>query len=79
MTALDELRSDPGDRRHGTYYGYVLGCRCARCRAANTAYKAARPVPHARIRARERALRELGRRHREELAQLLEKFLEQER
>ena len=26
-----ELDADPGDPRHGTYRGYTIGCRCARC------------------------------------------------
>lgn len=27
-----------GDPRHGSYYGYVLGCRCEECKAANARY-----------------------------------------
>lgn len=33
---LESMGED--DKRHGTYYGYVLGCRCDRCREANNAY-----------------------------------------
>ena len=35
--ALEQLLSDPGDRRHGTVTGYRYGCRCDRCRAARVA------------------------------------------
>ncbi len=30
---------DPADERHGTRYGYKLGCRCDRCRIADKRYK----------------------------------------
>ena len=32
---LDQMRADPDDRRHGTSFGYALGCRCEACREAN--------------------------------------------
>ena len=36
--ALAEMVADPGDRRHGTKYGYTAGCRCPACtRAARVA------------------------------------------
>lgn len=37
--ALAEMRADPGNPRHGTHDGYVMGCRCERCRGAEAAYK----------------------------------------
>lgn len=34
---------EPEDRRHGSWNGYTnFGCRCGPCKAACTAYKAAR-------------------------------------
>lgn len=36
---LEEILSDENDRRHGTYYGYVMGCRCDRCRNALNEYQ----------------------------------------
>lgn len=30
---------DPDNERHGTRYGYNLGCRCDRCKVANKRYK----------------------------------------
>lgn len=31
---LAHLQADPSDRRHGTLYGYSLGCRCRKCKVA---------------------------------------------
>lgn len=31
---LMEMRRDPRDDRHGTPYGYSLGCRCTACKMA---------------------------------------------
>ena len=33
-TRLAEMQADPDDKRHGTTYGYSIGCRCDRCKAA---------------------------------------------
>jgi len=44
MTVSDstwKLLNDPRDPRHGTLNGYINhGCRCDRCKAANTEYQA---------------------------------------
>lgn len=32
------MMNDPDDVRHGTYYGYCIGCRCERCTEENTRY-----------------------------------------
>lgn len=32
--ALAQMQQDWGDRRHGTLYGYTLGCRCRKCKVA---------------------------------------------
>ena len=39
--SLAQLSFDDPDFPHGDRYGYVLGCRCAPCRAAERNYKAA--------------------------------------
>lgn len=36
---LADMLGDPIDRRHGTAYGYRLGCRCDRCRDGWREYK----------------------------------------
>jgi hypothetical protein len=34
---LEQMQSDPNDKRHGTIYGYnSIGCRCDRCSQAST-------------------------------------------
>lgn len=33
---LLEMRRDPQDERHGTLYGYSLGCRCTACKMARS-------------------------------------------
>lgn len=38
-----QLKADPADRRHGTYYAYCCGCRCARCMEAMRAYHRVAP------------------------------------
>lgn len=35
---LCEMRADPLDRAHGTVAGYGYGCRCERCRRAESVY-----------------------------------------
>lgn len=35
---VGELLDNEEDERHGTYYGYTLGCRCDRCRDALSRY-----------------------------------------
>lgn len=35
---VKELDSDSNDKRHGTFYGYTIGCRCDRCKEANNEY-----------------------------------------
>lgn len=37
--ALEGMRADPADPRHGTHAGYSYGCRCPRCKMAEAAYK----------------------------------------
>ena len=34
LKAFLELQTDPDDKRHGTMWGYQVGCRCDRCREA---------------------------------------------
>lgn len=36
--AVDMARSKESPQGHGTRAGYVYGCRCQDCKAANTAY-----------------------------------------
>lgn len=31
-----EMEANPNDTSHGKLAGYIYGCRCERCRAANT-------------------------------------------
>lgn len=31
---IKELEANENDKRHGTYYGYSMGCRCDRCKDA---------------------------------------------
>lgn len=31
---INDLESNDNDKRHGTYYGYSIGCRCDRCKDA---------------------------------------------
>ena len=50
--AAERMRGDPTHPAHGTLTGYVYGCRCERCRAANAGY-------HRAVRGRERARDEL--------------------
>ena len=38
---LAEMSSDPRDRRHGTVYGFRVGCRCDPCKTVNRAYHTA--------------------------------------
>ena len=35
---LRSMQNNPRDKRHGTYTGYVTGCRCGDCKAAATRY-----------------------------------------
>lgn len=37
--ALKKMQQDQEDERHGSYYGYQIGCRCARCKKAYSEYK----------------------------------------
>ena len=39
---LQVMQDNPSDKRHGTRNGYQIGCRCARCVAANRRYKTRR-------------------------------------
>lgn len=34
-----EIEGDENNKHHGTYYGYVMGCRCDRCRNASNEYQ----------------------------------------
>lgn len=38
MRRLAQMQANDDDPRHGTYYGYVTGCRCLRCSGANMAH-----------------------------------------
>jgi len=33
---LEEMQSNPDDKKHGTAYGYTCGCRCDKCSEAGT-------------------------------------------
>lgn len=39
---LAKLISDSSDSRHGTYIGYMYGCRCERCKDSASRYASAK-------------------------------------
>lgn len=39
---LAKLVSDSSDQRHGTYTGYMYGCRCERCKESASKYASAK-------------------------------------
>lgn len=41
---LSEMRADSGHRLHGTHKGYSYGCRCMRCKVANSQYHRKRRI-----------------------------------